>query len=190
MDKQYVKIQDPPASGYNRFVFKRDAEQQPTGFLSYSANGTVTVIYLPRFFFFFFPNNNNYPRWPYFIWVDCRVQLCTDTTERKKTSCCCKTKWESTWVGRLFSSEQVKTLLPRRWVFVRMCDVKMEKTCKLSRPSAYLFFFFFCLQVANAAKFGASAVLIYADPSDYSFEENTQLFGHVSECFFFFPHKK
>lgn len=61
MDKQYVKIQDPPASGYNRFVFKRDAEQQPTGFLSYSANGTVTVIYLPRFFFFFFPTTTTTP---------------------------------------------------------------------------------------------------------------------------------
>lgn len=59
-------------------------------------------------------------------------------------------------------------------------DVQVISTVCLS------FFFFFCLQVANAAKFGASAVLIYADPSDYSFEENTQLFGHVSECLFFF----
>ena len=40
-----------------------------------------------------------------------------------------------------------------------------------------LIFFSFCLQVANAAKMNASAVLIYAD----SIGENTQLFGHVSE---------
>lgn len=35
-------------------------------------------------------------------------------------------------------------------------------------------------QVANAAKMNASAVLIYPDPADYLFENNAQLFGHVS----------
>ncbi|XP_038134815.1 transferrin receptor 1a [Cyprinodon tularosa] len=34
-------------------------------------------------------------------------------------------------------------------------------------------------KVANAAKMNASAVLIYPDPSDYSFGDNTELYGHV-----------
>lgn len=38
----------------------------------------------------------------------------------------------------------------------------------------------FSLQVANAAKMNASAVLIYPDPDDYSIEADIQLFGHVS----------
>lgn len=42
------------------------------------------------------------------------------------------------------------------------------------------FFVSFCLQVANAAKMGASAVLIYPDPADYSIGDSTALFGHVS----------
>ncbi|XP_053293176.1 transferrin receptor 1a [Pleuronectes platessa] len=37
----------------------------------------------------------------------------------------------------------------------------------------------YAAKVANAAKMNASAVLIYADPIDYSFGEDTQLFGHV-----------
>lgn len=45
-DELFVKVQDPPASGYNKFVFK-GTEQRPTGFLSYSATGKVngTVLY-------------------------------------------------------------------------------------------------------------------------------------------------
>ncbi|KAG7227305.1 hypothetical protein INR49_000309, partial [Caranx melampygus] len=34
-------------------------------------------------------------------------------------------------------------------------------------------------KVANAAKMNASAVLIYADPTDYSMGDTTQLYGHV-----------
>uniref|UniRef100_A0A8C5GRA9 Transferrin receptor protein 1 n=1 Tax=Gouania willdenowi TaxID=441366 RepID=A0A8C5GRA9_GOUWI len=37
----------------------------------------------------------------------------------------------------------------------------------------------FAEKVANAAKMNASAVLIYPDGDDYSFDENIQLFGHV-----------
>ncbi|XP_024921829.1 transferrin receptor protein 1-like isoform X2 [Cynoglossus semilaevis] len=117
MDKQYVKIQDPPASGYNRFVFKRDAEQQPTGFLSYSANGTVT----------------------------------------------------GTVVYGHYGTEENFLLLQNEM------RINMSGKVVLLRASENTF----AEKVANAAKFGASAVLIYADPSDYSFEENTQLFGHV-----------
>lgn len=43
-DEHFVKVQDPPTSGSNRFVFK-GKEERPNGFLSYSGNGTVTVIY-------------------------------------------------------------------------------------------------------------------------------------------------
>lgn len=37
----------------------------------------------------------------------------------------------------------------------------------------------FNLQVANAASVNASAVLIYPDPADYLFDQETDLFGHV-----------
>lgn len=37
-----------------------------------------------------------------------------------------------------------------------------------------------CLQVANAAKMNASAVLIYPDRADYNIGPTTQLYGHVS----------
>lgn len=43
-DEHFVKVQDPPASGYNRIVFKNGPEERPTGFLSYSASGTARVI--------------------------------------------------------------------------------------------------------------------------------------------------
>uniref|UniRef100_A0A669EL96 Transferrin receptor protein 1 n=1 Tax=Oreochromis niloticus TaxID=8128 RepID=A0A669EL96_ORENI len=46
-DEHFVKVQDPPASGYNRIVFKNGSEERPTGFLSYSASGTArgAVLY-------------------------------------------------------------------------------------------------------------------------------------------------
>uniref|UniRef100_A0A3Q2VF30 Transferrin receptor protein 1 n=1 Tax=Haplochromis burtoni TaxID=8153 RepID=A0A3Q2VF30_HAPBU len=46
-DEHFVKVQDPPASGYNRIVFKNGSEEHPTGFLSYSASGTArgAVLY-------------------------------------------------------------------------------------------------------------------------------------------------
>ncbi|XP_028284343.1 transferrin receptor protein 1-like [Parambassis ranga] len=46
-DEHFVKVQDPPASAYNRFTFKNDPEEHPSGFLSYSATGRVTgaVLY-------------------------------------------------------------------------------------------------------------------------------------------------
>ncbi|XP_017165290.1 transferrin receptor protein 1-like [Poecilia reticulata] len=37
----------------------------------------------------------------------------------------------------------------------------------------------FAEKVANAARMNASAVLIYADPSDYNIKEDTELYGHV-----------
>lgn len=42
-DEHFVKVQDPPASGYNKFVFKNGSEERLDGFLSYSGNGAVKV---------------------------------------------------------------------------------------------------------------------------------------------------
>ncbi|XP_078120695.1 transferrin receptor protein 1-like [Sander vitreus] len=41
-DEHFVKVQDPPASGSNRVVFKNGSAMHPEGFLSYSATGEVT----------------------------------------------------------------------------------------------------------------------------------------------------
>ncbi|XP_008293079.1 transferrin receptor protein 1 [Stegastes partitus] len=46
-DEHFVKVQDPPTSGSNKFVFKNNPEERPSGFLSYSATGKTTgaVLY-------------------------------------------------------------------------------------------------------------------------------------------------
>ncbi|MEQ2311227.1 hypothetical protein AMECASPLE_017665 [Ameca splendens] len=46
-DEHFIKVQDPPTSGYNRIVFRNMSEERPKGFLSYSGNGSVTgaVLY-------------------------------------------------------------------------------------------------------------------------------------------------
>uniref|UniRef100_A0A8D0A8T8 Transferrin receptor protein 1 n=1 Tax=Sander lucioperca TaxID=283035 RepID=A0A8D0A8T8_SANLU len=41
-DEHFVKVQDCPASGSNRVVFKNGSAMRPEGFLSYSATGEVT----------------------------------------------------------------------------------------------------------------------------------------------------
>lgn len=43
-DEHFVKVQDPPASGFNKLIFKNGNEERLDGFLSYSATGTVKVI--------------------------------------------------------------------------------------------------------------------------------------------------
>nr|XP_057925177.1 transferrin receptor 1a [Doryrhamphus excisus] len=40
-DEHFVKVQDPPLSGYNKIIFKNGPEERQNGFLSYSANGKV-----------------------------------------------------------------------------------------------------------------------------------------------------
>lgn len=42
VDEHFVKVQELPASGSNRVVFKSATEERPTGFLSYSGTGSVT----------------------------------------------------------------------------------------------------------------------------------------------------
>nr|AHE13882.1 transferrin receptor 1 [Monopterus albus] len=115
-DEHFVKIQDPPASGSNRFVFKNEKEQRPSGFLSYSANGTATgaVVY------------------------------------------------------GYYGEESDFTLLQGRSVNLTG-KVMLVRAGRIS----------FAEKVANAARRKASAVLIYPDPSDYPFGDNTKLFGHV-----------
>ncbi|KAM4551336.1 transferrin receptor protein 1-like isoform 1-T3 [Odontesthes bonariensis] len=46
-DEHFVKVQDPPASGFNRLVYKNQSEERLKGFLSYSGRGSVTgaVLY-------------------------------------------------------------------------------------------------------------------------------------------------
>ncbi|XP_045908240.1 transferrin receptor protein 1-like [Micropterus dolomieu] len=45
-DEHFIKVQDPPASGFNKFVYK-GMEERPEGFLSYSASGTAngSILY-------------------------------------------------------------------------------------------------------------------------------------------------
>jgi len=42
-DEHFVKVHDPPASGFNRVVYKNQSGESSKGFLSYSSNGSVTV---------------------------------------------------------------------------------------------------------------------------------------------------
>ncbi|XP_034469237.1 transferrin receptor 1a isoform X2 [Hippoglossus hippoglossus] len=114
-DVHFVKVQDPPASGSNRFVFN-GTEERPTGFLSYSANGIAkgTVVY-----------------------------------------------------AHYGQEDDLKMLVNKNLDL--SSKVLLVRAGKIS----------YAEKVANAAKMNASAVLIYADPTDYSIEDNTQLFGHV-----------
>uniref|UniRef100_A0AAQ4R427 Transferrin receptor protein 1 n=1 Tax=Gasterosteus aculeatus aculeatus TaxID=481459 RepID=A0AAQ4R427_GASAC len=114
-DEHFIKVQDAPAAGANRFVFKGSAEYSK-GFLSYSANGTATggVLYA-------------------FYGQESDFQLLRDRN-------------------------------------INMTDrVMLIRAGRIS----------FAEKVANAAKMGASAVLIYPDPTDYPIGDSTQLFGHV-----------
>ncbi|KAK1879251.1 Transferrin receptor protein 1 [Dissostichus eleginoides] len=114
-DEHFVKVQDPPASGSNSFSYK-GKQERPTGFLSYSANGTITDAILYAFY-----------------------------GEEKDL--------------RLLKGHNVN--MTGRVMLVR--------TGRIS----------FAEKVANAAKMGASAVLIYPDPSKSSIGGSTQLYGHV-----------
>ncbi|XP_071346594.1 transferrin receptor protein 1-like [Trachinotus anak] len=115
-DEHFVKVQDPPASGSNRVVFKNGKEERPNGFLSYSASGTVTggAVYAH------------------------------------------------------YGQERDLMLLQNK-------NINLSGRVVLVRAGRISF----AEKVANAAKLNASAVLIYADPTDYSIGDTTQLFGHV-----------
>ncbi|XP_061661014.1 transferrin receptor 1b [Syngnathoides biaculeatus] len=58
---------------------------------------------------------------------------------------------------------------------VRKNDVKVNGSVLLLRAGNLSF----AQQVANAEALGASAVLVYPDPADYSFLADTALYGHV-----------
>ncbi|XP_054452362.1 transferrin receptor protein 1-like isoform X2 [Anoplopoma fimbria] len=115
-DEHFVKVQDPPASGSNRFVFKAGKDERPEGFLSYSANGTATGAILYAFY-----------------------------------------------------GEEIDFRLLRDKGINLTNRVMLVRAGRIS----------FAEKVANAAKTGASAVLIYPDPAEYSIGESTALFGHV-----------
>ncbi|MEQ2175049.1 hypothetical protein GOODEAATRI_014250 [Goodea atripinnis] len=44
-DEHFIKVQDPPTSGYNKIVFRNMSEERQKGFLSYSGNGSGAVLY-------------------------------------------------------------------------------------------------------------------------------------------------
>ncbi|KAG7526438.1 hypothetical protein JOB18_040221 [Solea senegalensis] len=113
-DDHYVKVQIAPAAGSNRIVFKGQTSL-PKGFLSYSANGTVT----------------------------------------------------STVVYAHYGRQNDLMSLAKK--------LNMSGKVVLVRAGLITF----AEKVYNAAKMNASGVLIYADPSDLSMEENTELYGHV-----------
>eukprot|EP00064_Thunnus_orientalis_P023587 superscaffoldBa00009071_g23835 len=50
IDEHYIKVQDPPASGFNKLVFKNGQEERLDGFLSYSTNGKVTGAILYAYY--------------------------------------------------------------------------------------------------------------------------------------------
>ncbi|TNN81464.1 Transferrin receptor protein 1 [Liparis tanakae] len=115
-DEHFIKVQDPPATGYNRFSFKNGRDERPQGFLSYSPNGTVTGTVLYAFY------------------------------------------GQESDFG-LLRNKGVN--LTDRVVLVRVGRISCAE------------------KVANAAKMGASAVLMYPDPAYYSIGDSTALFGHV-----------
>ncbi|KAK5859587.1 hypothetical protein PBY51_021135 [Eleginops maclovinus] len=114
-DEHFVKVQDPPASGYNTYHYK-EKEEHPEGFLSYSANGAVKGQVLYAFF---------------------------------------------------GEEKDFRTL--------RDHNINMTGKVMLVRAGRISF----AEKVANAAKMGAAAVLIYPYPSDSSFGGTTELYGHV-----------
>ncbi|XP_042285964.1 transferrin receptor protein 1-like [Thunnus maccoyii] len=50
IDEHYIKVQDPPASRFNKLVFKNGQEERLDGFLSYSTNGKVTGAILYAYY--------------------------------------------------------------------------------------------------------------------------------------------
>ncbi|XP_059199992.1 transferrin receptor 1a isoform X2 [Centropristis striata] len=116
-DQHYVKVQNAPASGFNKFVFKNGTEERPKGFLSYSATGTVkgAVVYG------YYGRDNDFS-----LLRDKNVNLTGKVMVVR--------------AGRISYAEKVD----------------------------------------NAAKMGASAVLIYPDSVDYpGIRDTTELYGHV-----------
>lgn len=101
-DEHYVKVQDPPARGYNRFNFKNGSDEHPQGFLSYSPNGTVTVISKLKYTFFLFVvvvvEEN-----AIFLVFCSRVLSCMRIMGRKVTSGCCGTKASTSLTGLCWS---------------------------------------------------------------------------------------
>ncbi|XP_053186332.1 transferrin receptor protein 1-like [Scomber japonicus] len=49
-DEHFIKVHDPPASGYNKFTFKSESETRVEGYLSYSATKEVTGAILYAYY--------------------------------------------------------------------------------------------------------------------------------------------
>uniref|UniRef100_A0A3Q3F7D1 Transferrin receptor protein 1 n=1 Tax=Kryptolebias marmoratus TaxID=37003 RepID=A0A3Q3F7D1_KRYMA len=115
-DEHFIKVQDPPVSGFNKIVYKNGPEERPKGFLSYSKTGSLTGAAL----YASYGQEGDF---------------------------------------RLLRDKSVN--MNGRVMLVRAGKISPAE------------------KVANAAKMNASAVLIYPDPTDYSFGDQTDLYGHV-----------
>ncbi|XP_066508335.1 transferrin receptor protein 1-like [Hoplias malabaricus] len=114
-DEHFVRVQDPPLSGFNRVTFRDNSYNEP-GFLSYSATGSVqgSVLYA--------------------------------------------------YYGQMDDLRRLQDL-----------SINLNGRVLLVRAGKNSF----AEKVANAASVNASAVLIYPDPADYSFEKDEEFYGHV-----------
>lgn len=179
-DEHYVKVHDPPASG-NRFIFKGQAEQRPQGILAYSGTGNVTVIHEPKWLEKVFDMKSNATI--YFPFSSYRrAPFCTPPTARKTSSGCCGTKASTCQAGSCWSEPAGSALLRRCGAGITDEEVIIASPSVSASSKHLLFMGCFPIesQVANAAKMGAAAVLIYPELEDYPFNDNTELYGHVS----------
>lgn len=181
-DEHFVKVQEAPASGYNRFTFKDEDEERPQSFLSYSPSRNVTVNKKkkkPVRDYFFQAENGQKPEDNFFCVFWSRVPSCMRSTGRRVTLLSCR-KVTLRWMAGSCWSGLERSALLRRLVSLSKNGqiVFSHLTCK-----HFIFFLFLLQQVANAAKVKAAAVLIFPDRDDFKFEnseDTTELFGHVS----------
>lgn len=176
-DEHFVKVQEAPASGYNKFTFKDAVEEHPQSFLSYSGSKNLTVMkkMLSQIFSLTLKMVQSQKKHQVFcVLVQGPVLYAqygeeSDFNELQKSNINMNDKVMLVRAGKISFAEKVG--LPKR--FLTCLDLRALYDHEL-----------FCLQqVANAAKVNAAAVLIYPDREDFNFEESedtTELFGHVS----------
>lgn len=177
-DEHFVKVQEAPASGYNKFTFKDAVEEEhPQSFLSYSASKRLMVMkkMLSQIFSLTQKMVQSQKKHQVFcVLVQGPVLYAhygeeSDFNQLQKSNINMSDKVMLVRAGKISFAEKVG--LPKR--FLTCLDLR-----------ALYYHELFCLQqVANAAKVNAAAVLIYPDREDFNFEDSedtTEFFGHVS----------
>lgn len=179
-DEHFVKVQEAPASGYNKFVFKGANEERPQSFLSYSPSQSVRVM--KQLLSAIISSELNTVKSQKIIFCYVLVQAPvlyaqygeeSDFTQLQKSGIGMDGKVMLVRAGKISFAEKVGVFVQKRADYSHL-------TCLTCEPFIYSFPL---QQVANAAKVNASAVLIFPDRDDYQFEESedaTELFGHVS----------